>query len=599
MDYSNGQRILRKNHTTSTPGRIIFADTETEQTESGIYNHHAFKLGYSRFVRLDTELQIKSNTWKYWQDKYELCKYIESQTHDKTALWIITHNAFFDMQVIGFFTLFAFWGWELSFLYDKGLSFILVIHKGKKTIKVISSTNYFDYSLKQIGEEIGLPKLDVDFQDGSIEELKTYCKRDVEILSKAVLEYMQFNKDHDTGNFSLTRASQCFSCYRHRFMDGKIYIHNNKAVQQLERSAYFGGRTECFRFGKVPGNDFVSIDVNSMYPFVMKKYRLPNRLIDYRKNPGLSRYERYKDSTCQIAKVRVSTDEPIYGVRREGKLIFPVGEFDCWLSTGGLKRAFLSDHLIEIYEMSIYNCMFLFTDYVDYWHDLKTKYKREGNKSYTRITKIFLNALYGKFGMKKTIEDIIDAPPGCQPYRIQNIDLETGLSWMEFCLFNKAVRQFGEMETPTTFTAIPAHITEYARLYLYDLIGRPPENSVYYCDTDSLFIARKNLHYFKDLLDDTKLGGLAIDKEFKSLTINGCKDYVIDDLRVVKGVPKRADCIAPNTYKYDEFMGMSKHLAMGEAGKYYTRETIKTVLPKYDKGIVHGQGLTLPFLLTS
>ena len=580
------------------PSRIIFLDTETKAKASGAYTHHAFRIGWSRFVRLDTELNVTADKWDFWSDKYDICRFIKDNCHDKTATWIITHNAFFDLQVIGFFNLYTYWGWQLDFIYDKGLSFILVIHKGQQTIKVISSTNYFDYSLKQIGEEIGLPKLDVDFKKSTLTELKTYCRRDVEILSTAVLQYMRFNKEHDTGNFSLTKASQAFACYRHRFMESKIYIHSNKVVQELERNAYFGGRTECFRVGKIPGDDFVCLDVNSMYPYIMKNYRMPTKLLDYRKNPGYEYYERHKDSTCQVAHARISTDKQHYAVRKNGKLIFPIGDFDCYLSTGGLQLAAEQGHLADIHEIATYHCQYIFSEYIDYWYDLKCKYKREGNKSYTKITKIFLNALYGKFGMKKTIEEMIDAPEGTLPYRLQNMDLDSGLTWIEFCIFNKAIRQFGQMETATSIVAIPAHITEYARLYLYELINRLPAGEVYYCDTDSLFIARKNIKYFADLLDPEKLGGLAIDKEFRSLAINGCKDYVIDGVRTVKGVPKRAEKIGPDLYKYDEFMGMSKHLRMGEAGEYYTQSRTKLVSPKYDKGQVHPDGSVTPFLLS-
>lgn len=598
MDFTKGQRLLRKNHRGTYPSRVLFLDTETTQWPSGPYTHHTFRIGYTRFVRLDTELKLISDKWEYWTDKYDVCRYIKDSVPDKTVTWIISHNIFFDLQVIGFFSLFTYWNWQLEFIYDKGLSFILIIYKDRKTLKCISSTNYFDYSLKQIGEELDLPKLGIDFKDSTEEELKIYCRRDVEILSKAILKYMTFCKTHNTGNFSLTRASQCFAAYRHRFMEGKIYIHQNKIVQKLERAAYFGGRTECFRFGKVPGNDFVCLDVNSMYPFIMKKYRMPTRLLDYFETPGLDKYLRFEDSTCQVAKVRILTNKPIYGVKREGKLIFPVGEFDCYLATGGLKRAFSLGHLIDIYEMAIYNCQYIFSEYVDYWYSLKLKYKKENNKTYTRITKIFLNALYGKFGMKKPIEDMIDAPEGLLPYRIQNMDLDSGLTWIEFCIFNKAIRQYGEMETPTSFAAIPAHITEYARLYLYDLIVRPPAGSVYYCDTDSLFIDRKNLPAYKDLMDVEKLGSLAIDKAFKSLTINGCKDYVIDNVRTVKGIPERAEQILTDTYKYDEFLGLKKHLAMNREGEYYTKEIIKTVVPQYDKGIINSDGTISPFLLS-
>ncbi|GAH94157.1 unnamed protein product, partial [marine sediment metagenome] len=81
--------------------------------------------------------------------------------------------------------------------------------------------------------------------------------------------------------FSITKASQAFCAYRFRFMDHKIYIHNDVTVQNLERSAYIGGRVECFRLGKIPGKQFVSMDINSMYPFVMKAEKYPYELVSY------------------------------------------------------------------------------------------------------------------------------------------------------------------------------------------------------------------------------------------------------------------------------------------------------------------------------
>ena len=40
----------------------------------------------------------------------------------------------------------------------------------------------------------------------------------------------------------------------------------------------------------------------------------------------------------------------------------------------------------------------LFSEYIDYWYDVKQKAKVEGNKAMYHIAKLMLNSLYGKFG---------------------------------------------------------------------------------------------------------------------------------------------------------------------------------------------------------
>ncbi|GAH84904.1 unnamed protein product, partial [marine sediment metagenome] len=194
------------------------------------------------------------------------------------------HNVFFDMQASGFYQHFTQRGWQLKFYYDKGLTYILKCRKGKSTITVISSTNWFDFSLARLGAALGYPKSDIDFKVATSEELKAYCKVDVEILVKALNVYIDFILLHDLGRFSLTKASQAFTAYRHRFMPRQILIHSEQEVINLEREAYIGGRCECFQIGKISGGPFVTLDVNSMYPYVMKEQKYPWKLAGYYEN---------------------------------------------------------------------------------------------------------------------------------------------------------------------------------------------------------------------------------------------------------------------------------------------------------------------------
>ena len=348
MLFDNIGHPIRANHATTYPSRILVFDTETKPTVGDILTTHHFHIAWSRFMDCRKDGTIRRDVWKLFHDKHSLCEYIRDRATSKSSLHLYAHNAFFDLQVIGFFDTFNRWGWKLDFVYDKGLTFLLVIRKGESSIKAISTTNFFDYSLKALGENIGLPKLDVDFGAVSESDLTKYCHRDVEIASESLLQYIAFNRVHDTGKFAMTKASQSFSCYRHRFMAKKIFIHGVPFVQELERSAYFGGRTEAYRLGKITGGPFVFYDVNSMYPYVMQANKYPCLLMEYEETPNYDRFLKHLNLGCVIAEVLIDTEEPVYAKRINNRMCFPIGRFITHLCTGGLRYAVEHHHLTKV-----------------------------------------------------------------------------------------------------------------------------------------------------------------------------------------------------------------------------------------------------------
>lgn len=595
VEYSG--RKLRRNHSSDYPTRMLFLDTETRQTKRGQYTVHSFLMAWTRFVLVSGGEKIEQDNWKFWTKPDKLCDYIESRVTDKKTLYIFGHNIYFDLQVTLFFDVLPRRGWKLDFIYDSGLTYILVIHRDKARIKVVSTTNYFDTSLKALGDTVGLPKLDVEFGRTSFSDLKAYCRRDVEITCKALFQYMAFNREHDTGAFRLTRASQSFGAYRHRFMDRPIWIHDYEPIVALERSAYFGGRTECFHIGEVSGGPFVFLDVNSMYPYVMAKYRYPSRILMWFENPEITELLPWIDSTCIVAEVILDTDQPLYAVRYGGKVVFPIGRFRTSVCTLGFRTALENGHILKVLSAALYEPSRLFTDYVSYFYPLKAGYKQSGNAIYERMVKLYLNSLYGKFGERRYDETRVeeDWPP--EPYRIEHIDLDTGQRGIETHLFGVTIYQSGLVEGPNSFVAVSAHVTEYARFELYSFIQKAGRRHVFYCDTDSIAIRESSVRLFSAHMDPSVLGKLSVDKRADSLTLFGPKDYAINGKRKTKGIPKTATEIAENTYRYDQFLGSVSHLRLGETKAFLTRETTKVLRPDYDKGTVEIDGHVVPLVL--
>jgi hypothetical protein len=471
----------------------------------------------------------------------------------------------------------------------------MVIQKDNSSIKLISTTNYFDVSLESLGRDIGLEKMKVDFDTVTDDKLKVYCRRDVEILKVSLLKYMDFCRQHDTGRFSMTRASQSFAAFRHRFMNQEIRIHEDHRAKLLEREGYFGGRVEAFQLGKIKGGPFLFLDVNSMYPHVMRENIFPVQLLAYGADSSDFRWHDFLDHSCLMAEVELDTSDPLYAVRSNNKVIFPVGRFVTVLSTESLKTAITRGHLLEVKRWAAYQGATIFKEYVDYFYPLKAKYKAEGNPLYTRIVKLFLNSLYGKFGSRAPIMDMEDCEGFTGVSREYVLDATTGERWIEYAIMGTLVRIYGEEDTKQTFVAIAAHVTDYARCLLARIIEGIGWEHVLYCDTDSVVIRKKDLPRLKHPLSSDKLGDLSVDKETSSLEIFGCKDYQTDMGRKTKGLPASALSLGDNRYRYLQFDRFVTHQREGIESGVRTHWQEKRLSGIYDKGTIDPGGRVSPF----
>jgi hypothetical protein len=591
------QRAIRRCGGAQRPSNVIYLDTETKTLEENGIIKHRMKMAWTCFVRYRPREQDNTEKWLYWENPISMQEYFESLTRKKTCLYILAHNVFFDLQVSDFFYYFTKEGWKLDFFYDKGLVYILSIHKGKKRIKCISTTNFFPTSLKNMGEMIGLEKLKVDFEQSGLEDLKIYCHRDVEIVKRTMEQYYSFLNKHDLGNFMSTKSSQAFVAYRHRFMNTKIFAHRNEEISEIEKLAYFGGRVEAGFIGEVPKGPFMSLDINSMYPFVMKLHPYPVKLIDSIENPSQDQVRYCLNKYCVIAEAYIETDEPAYAYRQGNRVIFPVGCFPVYLCSNGLQYAKDNNHLIKVKRLLVYEKGYIFADYVDYFYELKKAYRKDNEKVMEVLVKYFLNSLYGKFAQKKPLIEMEEDYTCDGYYRQETFDVVTGKKEIITKLFNKTFVEWGEEVGNNSFIAIAAHVTEYARFYLYKLMKTVGLPNVLYTDTDSLKIRSRNKKYLSDYIDESKLGLLKVEETFKRFVIHGPKDYETDNTVTIKGVPKKAKKLEEGKYRYIGFFKQDTHLRKEITRYFITKPVIKELKREYNKGTVTESGKVVPFKL--
>ena len=474
---------------------------------------------------------------------------------------------------------------------------VVVWKSESRTIKFVDTLNIWRTSLEALGESLGIKKLDMPKNSASAEEWDTYCKRDVEVIRVALLTWLQFLQDNDLGGFSVTLASQAFNSYRHRFMPTGIFMHDRKRALEVERRAYVGGRTECFKMGEHKGK-FYYIDVNSMYPSVMFTEEYPCKLVDSYDDVTHKELGEWLDKWGVIADVVIETDVPVYPKIHDSKLIFPVGTFETSLAGPELRHAYEHDHIKSIGHTCLYEMAPLFKDFIAFMYMTRLKAKEEGNEVYSWLYKIMMNSLYGKFGQRGRRYETDSHTNDLSIDVWTEVDAET-LEVTNYRMFGGLVQQWvDEGESRESFPGIAAFVTSHARMKLWDAIYRAGMENCYYCDTDSLVVNEEGFIKLEGLINADSLGYWAIEDILETIELRGPKDYTFDSVSKTKGVRKNAEWLTESIAKQDYFVGIRGLMRDYNLSMPVVYPITKIQSRIYTKGIINDDFTVSPIRLT-
>ena len=588
---------LKREKTLAMPRHLIFFDTETEQEklDNGSIRQR-LKLGWACYVRRGYGRNLETRQYHFFRSALSFWQFVFKHTERKRKLWLLARNLVFDFTIVEGWKYLRQAGFKLKFFHDDGTTSIISVRGKYGSIVFLDIMNWFVESLAKTGERIGIPKLKIDFDTCPDYLLSIYCKRDVEIEVENFKRFIEFLEANSISRLCYTRGSTAMAAYLFRHYHNRIYIHNNKEAVDLERDSYRGGRTECFYLGELNDEQYYIVDVNSLYPYVMRNNFYPVKYLRLVQNVKVVSLRNEIRTKAIIAKVLIDTDEPVYAVRRE-RTIFPVGRFWVTLTTPELKYALEHNHLVKVKQAVIYEQADIFKSYVDRFYKLRQEFKASGVAEYEELCKKMLNSLYGKFGQKADIWHKIGECPR-EPDRVE-------ICYMRSENNPKAIRYLlgeifeltGYEECFNSFPAIPAHVSAYARLYLWQLMKQVGEGNYFYCDTDSLIVNEVGLCNLQNQIDKGRLGGLKIVESTNRLIIRGLKDYSTETKQVVKGIRRNAIELSEGVYEQEQWPSFKGLLRTGEANTYEVKKVVKVLDRKYTKGHLNSDGSIEPLFL--
>jgi len=545
---------LAKNKGSKRPEAILFVDAEAAIARPDeTVEQHSFRLGVGCLCVYDADAGLQESQWRDFRDEIDIWNWTEELSKQYEQLLIVSHNIDYDARLARAFFYLPRLGWSPSYCIMARSCTIFVFERDGHKITLADNMNWWRASLATLGESVGLPKLSVDFDTTSDEELLVYCRRDVEILVRLWRSWFAFLDEHDLGSFGITAAKQAFNAYRHRFMPCTIGIHNNAASASLSRDAYHGGRSEAFFVGRAPQGRYYKLDVNGLYAAMMKWYPMPTKLVKVVQNVSKEFLDNLLDRYLVIAEVVLEARNPVYVRPIAGRNAYPTGTFFTTLTTPELQIARINDEIRGIGRVAIFDPGGLFGSYIDFFTPLRQQYKAAGDVARSRMCKLLRNSLQGKFGQRGHKQEVLgDAPLDKVAIR-RWVDAESGRRCVDWTFGGKVIRQYDEGEPWDSLPAIPAHVAAYGRIYMWSLVEAAGREHTYYMDTDSLIVDEEGYHNLAGNIDPAKLGLLKLEGVTGDLEIRAKKDYRFGDLRVVKGIKDSAVELAPDLFEQWHF----------------------------------------------
>ncbi len=401
-------------------------------------------------------------------------------------------------------------------------------------------------SAEDLGRNLGIEKLVLDdkFKRGDKEIIVTdidieYCYRDCEIIYIFLEKVFSYTK-----KIKPTIASFAMEIFRKEFLRRQLFKNEH---HELFRNSYYGGRVECFRFGKI--SPVYKYDINSLYPHVCINMKFPdfnkikqgkNKNKKYFQDIILKNYEGCVHATIEHKQNFVGVLP--YRVEKNKELVFPCGIFSGWWNFNELRYA-ISTGLVDIKVVKeyVFAPRIIFTELREYMlHFYKMKETTEGAEK--MLNKFLLNALTGKFaqrnyGEKTYFKDFTDGikfikslPPMFE-YKCHHFSEDRNDMFVE--VFNP----FKESQSTWNIPTISSYITSEARVKMLPHF-LANQNYLCYTDTDSLAMTRP---LNKKYISDNILGFFKKEHDTE-MTIIGNKHYdsVVKGQKIthIKGVGK-------------------------------------------------------------
>ena len=442
--------------------------------------------------------------------------------------------------------------------------YILNVNYQGFIIKFLDSWKVLMSSVEDLGANIGLEKLEIDYDKYGVfkhkkevpKKLIKYLERDIDVVINTIIKAFGIYEK------KITRASMAYNDFQ------KYYNDNSKTKRQF--SIDFGGNmwdyrlrqnvwrnvltreqwlfiNKSFQGGYTNWNqkitnklievkNGVSNDINSLYPSIMMNKKIPYGKPFYNKPLGKN-IVALKCILIQNAILKDKSYPPLIkkkaGKYQEAKYLKEVKyeEYTFWQEELEFIKKYYHIDYVEIKTM-YFKTKWVFRDWLNEKKELKINAKDPLERDFH---KGIYNSTYGKFAQNIKIGSRIFVKDGLKVKKIENIKYLVDNNDKVVKKLPKNVLRYGKEGTIKhepffhetdryKHIAVASYITSQARLVLWDAIFKNLDIWLY-SDTDSCYFSEspKNIE-----IHNSKFGAWKPEHKFNKIKVLRAKAYIFN-----------------------------------------------------------------------
>lgn len=633
---------LRHNHDSTVPQCVCVVHTvpiEIKASATSGRSYRQLAYGAATFFRW---MDGKPQRWEdlYFNTPEQFWSWLVAKYTNGRSMWLFSHRLGEALTLLDFWTLLDTKFYQLEektnrtpaktstiptktptpdyLLCTRDPPTIVLARHERHFLHALDVRNYFPETLEELGKLVELDRLPQPGRKAPEHHWEQYAMRDVEIVRRTLARLFAWWEKDRMGVFRYTAASLAFAHYRHRHLKEPILIDDCEPARVLSREALVGGECRVFYCGKVAdemtyagkmsgkkkgvklrlrcGPIYV-LDVNSLYPAVMRLNLFPRKLAAYKAVGSWEDIHAWSKTLCLAARVRLNTPEQAFPCMVDKERWWAVGDF--WTSLAGpeLLSAYNRGLVRQVGAIAAYLPGRLFTSFVDAIYPQKVAARKAGRLAEDRFMKMILNALPGKMGQRQGGWEWSDMP-------------SPGPKWGTFCravdgtpdpklyrLISGYVQQEqDQIDALDSLPVIEAYVNSYARLFMASIRADLPAGSIFYQDTDSLHLTQDGYDWMQwhDKIDDERLGYFHLERIAQYGEYRGPKDYSLDGENIIAGKKAQPLHEGARHFIQEEVESLDTILNSKPAGVVQVDVVKKRFGRSHPRGILWADGTVTP-----
>lgn len=550
------------NAVTRVPRSFVYLDSEAHNHATRTGTLQTFRCAVAAHdARHHHRDGWKDREWLQTLDPRELWEWVDGRTSPKSRTVLVAHNLSYDARICDAFGILPALGWDLKWVQLDGKTTTATWTRDGRTLSMVDSLSWVPLPLDRIGALVDMRKFQLPAWRDTDQAWLARCRRDVEILGEAWRRLMSFVRDDDMGNWKPSGSGQAWAAYRHQHLTHAVLVHEDDDAREAERDAAWAGRAEAWTHGRARGGPFTEWDYSSAYARIGAECEIPVKLIGGTERATLAQYEKATRRYAVLARCHVSCDTPTTPARIDGRVCWPIGEFESVLWENEIELARAHGARVQVDRMWWYKREPALASFCQWVLATIDPTNTATDPVVAACVKHWGRSLVGRFGARFSTWAECGEAPWTDVALGRVFDASTGERYELLHVGRSLRRRTAVEDGPDAVPSVMSWVMAECRVRLWRVMQAAGLSNVVYVDTDAVIVNAAG----HDRLLRAAVPGLRVKGQWNAVTVHGPRQIELGGELRASGVPRRSVKVAPDRWEGEVWADMSRSLSVGEA----------------------------------